>query len=116
MAHCRFPVQMAASFAYLTNVLLYLLPGQATFNGLPLNQQLLLSPQSGISQPLGVIEPNVRGQVLPRRPALPPAALTRVCWLQALYQVHTACCLHHVRVCCRAWPGTLGAHGHGSTL
>ena len=54
---------MVASFTYLTNVLLYLLPGQPVFNGLPVNQQLLLSPQSAITEPLGVVEPHALYQV-----------------------------------------------------
>ena len=49
---------MAPAFDYLTQVLLYLLPGQAVFNGLPVNQQLLLSPNASSGSLLAVTEEN----------------------------------------------------------
>ena len=65
MVLCRSPAQMAPAFKYLTGVLTYLFPGQATFNGLPLNQQLLLAPDESISQPLGITEANALYEVQP---------------------------------------------------
>lgn len=47
---------MAAAYAYLTRALMYQLPGQAVFNGQPVNQQLLLSSNASIQQALAFTE------------------------------------------------------------
>ena len=47
---------MAAAYAYLTHALQYQLPGEAVLNGQPVNQQLLLSSNASLTQPLAITE------------------------------------------------------------
>lgn len=54
---------MAPAFDYLTQVLRYLLPGQAVFNGLPVNQQMLVSPNASFTSALAITEVNALYQV-----------------------------------------------------
>lgn len=89
---------MAAAFAYLTQVLLYLLPGQAVFNGLPLNQQMLLSSDSSVTQPLGVVEPHALygSQVSLSGAMFGSAALTSSCGASRCHaQAALSCHGHH---------------------
>ena len=50
---------MNLMYDYITSILVYLIPTQRTYNGLPTNTHLLLDPANSETQPLGITEANV---------------------------------------------------------
>ena len=52
-------------YDYITSILVYLIPTQRTYNGLPTNTHLLLDPANSLTQPMAITETNVIYDVSP---------------------------------------------------